>query len=299
MFQAIQTYFQENPLVVLSTPIYVVLISLEVFLSNYQKRRFYTFPETLINVWLNIANTILGVSVKALVLLLMASLYQYHFISISHPVVYWCLLFLGVDLCFYIEHRCEHYSRILWAVHVTHHSSVEYNLTTGFRSSVFRPFVSIWFYLPLVFLGFKPLDILFMDALCQIYGIMVHTRYVRKMPSWFEWIWVSPGLHRVHHASNITYLDKNMGMVLIIWDRLFGTFQQELEQEPCVYGLTKNPENPHHPIQIIFHEWVNLFKDITRKGISFSDRLKYLVFPPGWSHDGSTQTSRELRKQKV
>lgn len=299
MFQALQTYFQENPLVVLSTPIYAVLISLEVFLSNYQKRRYYTLPETLINVWLNIANTLLGVSVKALVLLLMASLYQYHFISISYPVLYWGLLFLGVDLCFYIEHRCEHYSRILWAVHVTHHSSVEYNLTTGFRSSVFRPFVSIWFYLPLVFLGFKPLDILFMDALCQIYGIMVHTRYVRKMPTWFEWIWVSPGLHRVHHASNITYLDKNMGMVLIIWDRLFGTFQKELEQEPCVYGLTKNPENPHHPIQIIFHEWVNLFKDITRKGISFSDRLKYLVFPPGWSHDGSTQTSRELRKQKV
>lgn len=299
MFQAIQSYFQENPLVVLSAPIYVVLISLEVFLSNYQKRRYYTFSETLMNVWLNIANTILGVSVKALVLLLMASLYQYHFMSISHPVVYWGLLFLGVDLCFYIEHRCEHYSRILWAVHVTHHSSVEYNLTTGFRSSVFRPFVSIWFYLPLVFLGFKPLDILFMDALCQIYGIMVHTRYVRKMPSWFEWIWVSPGLHRVHHASNVTYLDKNMGMVLIIWDRLFGTFQKELEQEPCVYGLTKNPEHPHHPIQIIFHEWVNLFKDITRKGISFSDRLKYLVFPPGWSHDGSTQTSNELRKHKA
>jgi len=299
MLQAIQTYFEENPLVVLSTPIYVVLISLEVLLSNYQKRRYYTIPETLINVWLNIANTLLGVSVKAVVLLLMASLYQYHFISLSHPILYWGLLFLGVDVCFYIEHRCEHYSRILWAVHVTHHSSVEYNLTTGFRSSVFRPFVSIWFYLPLVLLGFKPLDILFMDALCQIYGIMVHTRYIRKMPSWFEWIWVSPGLHRVHHASNVTYLDKNMGMVLIIWDRLFGTFQKELEQEPCVYGLTKNPENPHHPIQIIFHEWKNLLHDITRKGISFSDRMKYLVFPPGWSHDGSTQTSSEMRRHKA
>jgi len=299
MLQAIQTYFEENPLVVLSTPIYVVLISLEVLLSNYQKRRYYTIPETLINVWLNIANTLLGVSVKAVVLLLMASLYQYHFISLSHPILYWGLLFLGVDVCFYIEHRCEHYSRILWAVHVTHHSSVEYNLTTGFRSLVFRPFVSIWFYLPLVLLGFKPLDILFMDALCQIYGIMVHTRYIRKMPSWFEWIWVSPGLHRVHHASNVTYLDKNMGMVLIIWDRLFGTFQKELEQEPCVYGLTKNPENPHHPIQIIFHEWKNLLQDITRKGISFSDRMKYLVFPPGWSHDGSTQTSSEMRRHKA
>ena len=299
MLQAIQTYFEENPLVVLSTPIYVVLISLEVLLSNYQKRRYYTISETLINVWLNIANTLLGVSVKGVVLLLMASLYQYHFITLSHPIVYWGLLFLGVDLCFYVEHRCEHYSRILWAVHVTHHSSVEYNLTTGFRSSVFRPFVSIWFYLPLVLLGFKPLDILFMDALCQIYGIMVHTRYIKKMPSWFEWIWVSPGLHRVHHASNVTYLDKNMGMVLIIWDRLFGTFQKELEQEPCVYGLTKNPENPHHPIQIIFHEWKNLLRDTTRKGISWSDRIKYLIFPPGWSHDGSTQTSSEMRRGKA
>jgi sterol desaturase/sphingolipid hydroxylase (fatty acid hydroxylase superfamily) len=246
--------------------------------------------------WLNIANALLGITVKASVLVLMSWFLQYHIITISNPILYWVILFFGLDLCFYAEHRSEHYVRILWAVHVTHHSSQEYNLTTGFRSSVFRPLVSFWFFIPLVLLGFKPLDILLMDAICQIYGIMVHTQYVRKMPTWFEVFFVSPAHHRVHHASNIQYLDKNMGMVLIVWDRLFGTFQRELEHVPVVYGLTKNPDKPYHPIRIITHEWEQLWKDISKKGTSLKDKLNYIVQAPGWSHDGSTLTAKELRK---
>lgn len=295
MIESIQTYLHNNWLLAISTPFYTVMILLEVILSNYQKRNYYSFKETLINFWLNIANTLLGIATKVFVLGIMTWFLQFHVFSISNPYLYWTLLFFGLDLCFYIEHRCEHYSRILWAVHVTHHSSQEYNLTTGFRSSVFRPLVSFWFYIPLVILGFQPLDILLMDAICQIYGILVHTQYVRKMPSWFESFFVSPSHHRVHHASNIVYLDKNMGMILIIWDKLFGTFQPELDQEKVVYGLTTNPSNPYHPIGIIFHEWKKLFSDITKKGVSGSDIFKYLFYPPGWSHDGSSKTAKELR----
>jgi Sterol desaturase len=135
-----------------------------------------------------------------------------------------------------------------------------------------------------------------MDAICQIYGILVHTRYIRKMPTWFEFFFVSPSHHRVHHASNVIYLDKNMGMVLIIWDKLFGTFQQELASEEVVYGLTKNPKHPQHPIHIIFHEWQQLLNDISQKGLTITQRVKYVFMPPGWSHDGSTLTAKEMRE---
>lgn len=297
MWESINAYLHHNWLLAISTPVYTILIVLEVVLSNYHDKKFYTVKETLINFWLNIVNTIIGISFKGVALLILFWFFQFQLFTIHAQWLYWIFLFLGLDLCFYFEHRCEHYSRILWAVHVTHHSSQEFNLTTGFRSSVFRPLVSVWFFIPLVLLGFKPIDILFMDALCQIYGIIVHTRYVRKMPRWFEWIFVSPSHHRVHHASNVVYLDKNMGMVLIVWDRLFGTFQEELESETVVYGLTKNPVNPHHPIGIIFHEWIHLFKDLGKKGIRLVDRMRYLFNAPGWSHDGSSKTARQLRSE--
>lgn len=297
MYDHLKIIIQNNYLIAISTPIYVVLIALEVVLSQYQKKYYYTLKDTLINLWLNIANTAVGLSVKGAVLFLLAFFFPYHLFHLSNPYLYWPLLFLALDFCFYWEHRSEHLCRILWAVHVTHHSSQEFNLSTGFRSSVFRPLVSVWFFLPLVFLGFHPVDILFMDALCQIYGIVVHTRYIKRMPQWFDAIFVSPSHHRVHHASNLIYLDRNMGMVLIIWDRLFGTFQKELPSEQVVYGLTKNPDNPHHPIYIITHEWKSLFNDL-QKAPTWIDRCKYLLNPPGWSHDGSSQTATELRKNR-
>ncbi|HMN33237.1 MAG TPA: sterol desaturase family protein [Chitinophagaceae bacterium] len=299
MIHTISEYLQDNWLLAISTPIYTVLIALEVLLSNYQKRNFYSLKETLINFWLNIANTALGLSIKFIILIVLHWFFSYHFFQISNPILYWSVLFIGVDICFYFEHRSEHFSRILWAVHVTHHSSPEFNLTTGFRSSVFRPLVSFWFFIPLALMGFQPLDILLVDAICQIYGIMVHTRYVKKMPQWFETIFVSPSHHRVHHASNTIYLDKNMGMVLIIWDRMFGTFQEELAHEEVRYGITTPPEKPYHPIHIIFHEWKKLWNDISQKGITWKQRLHYIFDAPGWSHNQSSKTSKQLRKEQL
>ncbi len=294
---SIQQFLAENWLIAISTPIYIVLIAAEVILSNYQKRKFYSLKDSAINLWLNIANATLGLAFKATALLIFAFLYQFKFFTFSPPWLYWTLLFFALDFCFYWEHRAEHYVRILWAVHVTHHSSEEFNLTTGFRSSVFRPFVSLWFFLPLTLFGFEPLHILVMDAVCQIYGIIVHTRFVKKMPAWFDAFFISPSHHRVHHASNILYLDKNMGMVLIIWDRLFGTFQKEEDFEKVKYGLTTNVAKPHHPTHIIFHEWQQIIRDLRKPNLRFLDKINYLISPPGWSHDGSTQTAEELRKE--
>lgn len=299
MWSSILEYLHENWLIAISTPIYIILISLEVLASSWQKRNYYSFKETLMNLWLNLANYALGILVKTIVLLILGFFFSHQLIHWnSDSPWYWIALFFGVDLCFYFEHRCEHFSRFLWAVHVTHHSSMEYNLTTGFRSSVFRPFVSFWFFIPLTLLGFHPLDIMLVDAICQIYGIMVHTQYVKKMPTWFEAVFVSPGHHRVHHASNILYLDRNMGMVLIIWDRLFGTFQREEAAVPVVFGLTKNYEHPYHPFGIIFHEWRNLFRDMSQKGLTWKQRFHYFVESPGWRHDELSATSNELRRRE-
>jgi sterol desaturase/sphingolipid hydroxylase (fatty acid hydroxylase superfamily) len=222
--------------------------------------------------------------------------YQHRFFSIENIYLYWFLLFLLEDFAFYVEHRVDHYCRLFWAVHVTHHSSEEFNLTTGFRSSVLQPVYRFVYFIPIALMGFDPMDIVFMYSITQTYGILVHTQYINKMPRWFETFFVSPSHHRVHHASNIRYLDKNMGMCLIIWDKIFGTFQEEVDTDPIRYGLTKPIENDKNPVEVIFHEWKAIGTDL-RKKVPLGVKLKYLFMPPGWSHDGSTKTANELRKE--
>jgi sterol desaturase/sphingolipid hydroxylase (fatty acid hydroxylase superfamily) len=180
-------------------------------------------------------------------------------------------------------------------MHVTHHSSEHFNLTTGFRSTVFEPLYRVFFYLPLALMGFNAFDILFAYLVTQIYGNIVHTKSVGKLHPIIEYLFVTPSHHRVHHASNVRYLDKNMGMVLILWDRIFGTFQEEVAEEEIKYGLTTQPEDVG-PVNIIFHEFIALYADV-KKAPTFKDKLKYIFYPPGWSHDGSTQTARVMQRQ--
>jgi sterol desaturase/sphingolipid hydroxylase (fatty acid hydroxylase superfamily) len=156
------------------------------------------------------------------------------------------------------------------------------------------PFYRYLYFVPLALLGFAPLDILFMYAITQTYGIIVHTQAINKLPKWIEYFFVTPSHHRVHHASNIPYLDKNMGMVLIIWDRMFGTFTEEMPSEPPHFGLLSPIEKPITPVRIIFHEWQAIMKDLKNEP-SFINKLKYVFAPPGWSHDGKKKTSKELQ----
>ena len=288
---------KEQLLILISTPVSLIVITLEIVLSNIHLKKFYTLRETLMNMYLCILNGGIDLLFRAVYVVILATFFNFHFFTLaSKPLIYWLALFILEDLAFYFEHRVDHYCRFFWAVHVTHHSSEEFNLTTGFRSSVLQPLYRFIYFIPLALLGFKALDIVFMYSLTQIYGILVHTQYVNKMPRWFETVFVSPAHHRVHHASNIRYLDKNMGMVLIIWDKIFGTFQEEIKTDPIKYGLTKQLENPYHLTNIVFHEWKNIGHDL-RKDVSFSTKLKYLFMPPGWSHDGSTKTAHQLREE--
>lgn len=286
----------EQLLQLYSIPIYTVLIGAEVLISNYRKTNYYSMKETLMNLYLNFMNAGIDMLLRVVIgLSVLTFAYQYHFNIHWHPILYWAVLLLAEDFLFWLEHYVDHSCRLFWAVHVTHHSSPEYNLSTGFRSSVLMPVYKYFYFIPLVIMGFTPVDVIFMFSLTQIYGILVHTQYIHKLPFVIEYIFVTPSHHRVHHASNIAYLDKNMGMVFIIWDRIFGTFAAEQTNDKPHYGLTKPIDTPHHPIKIISHEWHDIAKD-WKKNVPFATKLKYIFMPPGWSHDGSTKTSKELQR---
>jgi len=282
-------------LLLFSIPIYAILIPLEIVLSHFHDWKFYSWKGILMNVYLNFANVGVDLLLRgvALTVLIFASQYQLH-IQWS-PLAYWLSLLIFEDFLFWVEHYIDHNCRIFWAVHVTHHSSEEFNLTTGFRSSVFMPFYRYLYFIPLALIGFHPIDILFIYAITQTYGILVHTQAIDKLPGWIEYIFVTPSHHRVHHASNIKYLDKNMGMLLIIWDRMFGTFIEELPEEKPRYGINKKIIDPNHLVKIIFHEWEEIGKDLKKSSL-WKDKLSYLFKAPGWSHDGSTKTTKELQK---
>ena len=288
---------RETWFLLLSVPFYIIVIGAEILMSHWGDKKLYTLKGVLQNIALTLMNGGLDFLLRlAFYVSVLKWTYDHHFFKIENVFLYWFLLFVLEDFAFYIEHRVDHYCRLFWAVHLTHHSSEEFNLTTGFRSSVLQPVYRFVYFIPIALMGFHPLDIVFMYSITQTYGILVHTQYIKKMPAWFEAIFVTPAHHRVHHASNIRYLDKNMGMCLIIWDKMFGTFQDEVHEDPIVYGLTKPLENPDNPLNHVTHEWKGMISDMKKK-IPLSTKLKYLFKAPGWSHDGSTKTAEQLRRE--
>jgi sterol desaturase/sphingolipid hydroxylase (fatty acid hydroxylase superfamily) len=289
---------RQNLLILLSTPLYVVVIGLEILLSNMQKLPSYTLKNTVQNIYLMFLNAGIDLLFRGIYIgIILSFFYTHRFFEMQAGWWYWALLIVFIDFMYYWLHRVDHHCRLFWATHVTHHSSEKYNLTVGFRSSVIEPLYRFVYFIPIVLCGFKPWDIAFVYAATQIWGILVHTEKIKKL-GWLEYVLVTPSHHRVHHASNPKYLDKNMGMFLIIWDKLFDSFQAELPEEEyqqMKYGLTKAIEK-ETAVTIVFHEWNNLWNDIRRKDIAWKDKLGYLFGPPGWSHDGSRLTSDQLRE---
>ncbi len=290
---------REQILILVSTPLYLIIIGIELLLSNYRHRKLYGWKDTVTNIYLMLLNSGIDLLFRAVYIGILAFFYKHRWFSFTHIFTYWLMLVLAEDFLYYWLHRFDHEIRLFWAVHVTHHSSEHLNFTVGFRSSVFQPLYRFIYFIPLALAGFRPLDIVFIYSATQIWGIFVHTELIGKM-GWLEYILVTPSHHRVHHASNPRYLDRNMGMFLIIWDQLFGTFQPELSDEayqPKKYGLTK-PIGKETPVSIVFHEWKAIWQDISRKDIGWREKWNYVFGPPGWSHDGSRQTSEELRQSE-
>lgn len=284
-----------NQTVVLLFALLIAISLVEMWVSYAHDRKLYSKKDTWTNIYLMALAFFINLGSKTATFFLLDYCYQYRLFEIHNVFLYWTVLILGQDLLYWILHTSGHYIRFFWAMHVTHHSSPYFNLTTGFRSTVFEPLYRVFFYLPLAFMGFSAIDILFAYLITQLYGNIVHTQTVGKLHPIIEYIMVTPSHHRVHHASNVRYLDKNMGMVLILWDRLFGTFQEEIPDDEIVYGLTHQPEDTG-PVNIVFHEFKAMSADMKRAP-GFKNKLKYMFSPPGWSHDGSTQTAKVLQRE--
>jgi sterol desaturase/sphingolipid hydroxylase (fatty acid hydroxylase superfamily) len=223
-------------------------------------------------------------------------LYEHRLTTLSSTSVWaWVVLVFCDDFAYYIFHRISHECRFWWAAHVNHHSSTHYNLATAARQSWTGVLVGTWapWYI-LAWVGFPPEMIFIQSGINLFYQFWLHTEAVGKLPRWFEAVFNTPSHHRVHHAANPLYLDRNYAGMFIIWDKWFGTFQEERSEVPCQYGLIHNIES-YNPIVIAFHEWVALFKDVWNAD-SFKAAWSYIFRSPGWQPDGQGPTADNVRR---
>ncbi len=209
----------------------------------------------------------------------------------------WPVCFVLDDFVYYWSHRLAHRVRWFWADHVVHHSSQHYNLSTALRqpwTSVFTlKFVLIGSWQ--VLLGFPPAMIAFCSGLNLVYQFWIHTETIGRLPRWIEAVMNTPSHHRVHHGTNPRYLDRNYAGVFIVWDRLFGTFEAERDDDPVRYGIVHNLAT-FNPLQVATHEWRGILRDVARAG-SLGEAWRYATAPPGWSPDGSRETSDGIRRR--
>jgi sterol desaturase/sphingolipid hydroxylase (fatty acid hydroxylase superfamily) len=235
--------------------IFIIFISYE-FIKH---RGYYDIKDSLANTALALLHQ--GADAIALVLLMpfFYWLYEYRLFDIELSVITIFVAFLLQDFLYYWFHKASHHIHWLWAAHVVHHSSTKMNFTTAFRQSLMYPIAGIWvFWMPMILLGFDPITVFTVVALNLAYQFFIHTQIVNKL-GWFEKVFNTPSHHRVHHAINKGYLDKNFAGVLIIWDKLFSTYAEEQATKPCKYGII-GQLNSKNPLTITFHQWAYLIK---------------------------------------
>ena len=283
-------------IILYAIPFFVLAMLLELYVTAKKAIKTYEVKDAFSSITMGLGNVILGFVSKAIVLFVLFLVYD-NLRLFTIPVAWWAfvLLFFADDFSYYWFHRISHECRLFWASHVVHHSSQYYNLSTALRQTWSGGFYTFIFWLWLPILGFHPAMIMLQMAISLLYQFWIHTETIDKMPKWFEAIFNTPSHHRVHHGSNPVYLDKNHAGILIIWDKLFNTFQEELPEEKVTYGLVKNI-NTYNPIKIAFVEWVNMFKDVFSGNKTFRNRILYFLNPPGWKHDGTGKISRDIKK---
>jgi sterol desaturase/sphingolipid hydroxylase (fatty acid hydroxylase superfamily) len=288
-----------STIIYLSVPLFLITLVFEVLLLRRIMGRDpardlvgHERKDSVASVTLGLGNVVVSALLQGAVLALYFWLYNRRLFDIGQGVGAWVLLFFLEDFTYYWWHRASHELRFMWAAHVNHHSSEHYNLSTALRQSWTTPLTLPLFYWWLPLLGFHPLMLLTQIAISLLYQYFLHTELIKKLGP-FEWLFNTPSHHRVHHGTNVEYLDRNHGGILIIWDRLFGTF--EPERARVRYGLTSNIRT-FNLVRIAFHEWRALLADFRRmRGLK--NKLAVWFAPPGWSPDKSTLTAREMRAQ--
>ncbi len=284
--------------IVLSIPVFFILIGVELLINRMKHSGWYRFNDAVTNISCGIAQQIAGVFSKTVLIVGYIYLYQNHRIfDIRENLLTWTLLFIGIDFFYYWFHRLAHEISLFWGTHIVHHQSEEYNLSVALRQSSFQGFISTIFYLPLAIIGFNPVSFVTINAFQTLYQFWIHTRAIHKLPAWFEYIFNTPSHHRVHHGRNPKYIDKNHGGTLIIFDRIFGTFQAE--EEEVVYGVTK-PLASMNPVWANFDWYADLWQDL-KKEMTFWDRIRLLFNKPGWlpAHQGGYRAPREVKPGQV
>jgi len=262
--------------------ILVVAESIEMF----GERRFWKDKnEMFTNIAIGTVAIAISTSSKGFVYLFLTWLFKFRLFTIA-PTAWWAwaICFFADDLSYYWFHRASHQVRFLWASHAVHHSPQNFTFSSALRmpwTSTLTGNFLFWFWMPLA--GLAPMMIVTVKSFNAVYQFWLHTEKINKMPKWFEALFNTPSHHRVHHGSNVEYLDKNHGGTLIIWDRLFGTYCNET-QKP-VYGLTKNIKTKNL-LGIVFHEWGGLYKDI-RCASSAKERMQMIFLAPGWRKPAS------------
>ncbi len=273
-------------LVLYAIPAFVLLLVVEAVsyrhLQDDHELVGYERKDTATSLTMGLGNVFINVGWKAVVVVVLAALHELTPLSIP-PEAWWAwpLLFFADDLAYYWFHRSHHEVRILWASHVVHHSSEHYNLSTALRQT-WTPMTGLPFWIPLALVGFEPWMILLAQSWSLLYQFWLHTERVWRMPAWFEKVFNAPSHHRVHHGSQEQYLDRNHGGILIIWDRLFRSFEPEGER--VRYGLTKNIQT-HNPVRVAFHEYIAIWRDV-RAAPSWRARAGYVLRGPGWQPSG-------------
>jgi sterol desaturase/sphingolipid hydroxylase (fatty acid hydroxylase superfamily) len=267
-------------------PVFVVLLILERLsfrLLPDDDELGYELRDTATSLTMGAGNVIITLGWKAAILFVYSGAYLLSPIHLaaSNPWT-WVALFVVDDFAYYWYHRYHHTIRVFWASHVVHHSSQRYNLSTALRQP-WTPFTSLPFWLPLAFLGFAPWMILLQQSISLIYQFFIHTERIDKLWGPIEFVLNAPSHHRVHHGSNKQYLDKNYGGTLIVWDRLFGTFEPEAER--VTYGLTKNI-NTFNPVRVAFGEFVAIWRDVM-SARNWREACGFLFRGPGWRPDNA------------
>lgn len=287
--------FTDQVAMLFSTPITLSLVILEIIISVRYDKQYYTVKDTKANLFLGLGYVVVDTLSRGAGIIALGFFYYYGFklgAFASYGVLYWFLLVFAEDFTYWFMHMMDHKVRFLWAGHIHHHSSKEFNFSVGLRSAVFEPVEKFFFFIPLAFIGFKPLDIVLIYVLAQGWGTFVHTKAIRKL-GFLEYFLTTPSHHRVHHGVNVQYLDKNYGMFLIIWDKMFGTFSKEDEKVPVQYGTISDVQYKNY-LDIVFNEYGKIIKDARQK-IPVVQKLKYIFGPPGYSHDGKGKTTLQLR----
>jgi sterol desaturase/sphingolipid hydroxylase (fatty acid hydroxylase superfamily) len=284
----------ELPNIILyAAPVMIALVALEWYLSHRDKKDYYDSKDTLAATFIGLVNVGMSAGIKVATFGII--LFFYNLVPWSIPHTWWAYLlcFVWIDFWRYWAHRIAHENRFWWATHVTHHNSEKYNWSVSFRLS-WTQHIKIVFFIPVALAGFHPVVFFICHQIAVLYQFWIHTEYINKLPWIIEYFFTTPSHHRVHHANNEKYLDKNYGSTFIIWDRLFGTFMPE-EERPA-YGLTKQVKS-YNPITLNFHEWADILQDV--KNSNSMKEAYDMVFTRPSLLEGVKEQYREKIKENV